>query len=279
MIKTGRWNWKTILSADSKKMLKNIVLEIGKITISFFYFIGDLMIMSTRAIIAVKKIPTYTEQLIKNFGYIGRDSLPLLVTSSVFMGLVVGLQVGMGAGPFTPPWVMGGIIIKLVFLEMGPIIFGLLLANRVSAGISSEIGEMNVTEQIDALRTSAIDPIEYIVMPRLLASVLAVPILIVWGDLISLIFAFISTYFTEGLTWTGFVKGMRGGFAPTDMYTSIIKGVVFGIIIALIGCYFGLQAKHGAKGVGKATTFAVIWSSIILIIMDYLISAILSFIW
>lgn len=260
-------------------MLKTLIIKIGKFTYSFFNSIGDFTVMSIKTMIALKKVPTYIEQVIKSFVYIGKDSTPLLVTSAVFMGLVVGLQVGMGAGPFTPPWVEGGIIIKLVLLEMGPIIFGLLLAGRVSSGISSEIGEMNVTEQIDALRTSAIDPIEYIVMPRLLSGFFAVPLLIIWGDIISIIFAFISTYFTNGLTWPGFVKGMRSGFVPTDMYTSVIKGFVFGIIIILLGCFFGLRAQHGAKGVGKATTSAVIWSSIVLIIMDYLISAILSFIW
>ena len=241
--------------------------------------VGNFTVMSFKTFVALKKVATYADQVLKSFIYVGRDSIPLLVTSSVFMGLVVGLQVGKGAGPLTPPWVIGGIVVRLVFLEMGPIIFGLLLAGRISAGISSEIGEMNVTEQIDALRTSAIDPVEYIVMPRLLAGILAVPILIVWGDLISIILGFVSTYFAIGLSWSTFLKGMRDGFVSTDMYTSIIKGFVFGIIITLFGSYFGLKAEHGAKGVGRATTYAVIWSSMILIIVDYLLSAILSFIW
>ena len=235
--------------------------------------------MGLKSISALKKTPIYIEQVIKSFDYIGLGSLPLLVTSSVFMGLVVGLQVGMGAGPLTPPWVEGGIIIKLVFLEMGPIVFGLLLAGRISAGIAAETGEMNVTEQIDALRTSAIDPVEYLVMPRLLAAIIAIPILIIWGDLISIFFGFVSTHFITGLSWPGYVRGMRGGFQATDMFTSIIKGFVFGIIITQFGCYFGINARQGAKGVGRATTYAVIWSSIILIIVDYLLSGVLSLIW
>ncbi len=260
-------------------MFKKLTIKVGKSTISFFSSIGDLALMSFKTASALKKAPTYMEQVVKSFNYVGINSLPLLLTSAVFMGLVVGLQVGMGSGPLTPPWVEGGIIIKLVLLEMGPIVFGLLLAGRISAGIAAETGEMNVTEQIDALRTSAIDPVEYIVMPRLLAGIIAIPLLIVWGDLISIFFGFVSTHFITGLSWPGYVKGMRGGFHSTDMYTSIIKGFVFGIIITQFGCYFGINARHGAKGVGRATTNAVIWASIILIIVDYLLSGILSLIW
>ncbi len=254
-------------------MFKRILTRIGTLTVSFLSSLGNVSIVSVKALIAVRKIHTYTDQLIESFIYIGRDSLPLLLASSAFLGLVVGLQIGIGASPLTPRWVQGGIIIKLIFLEMGPVVFGLLLAGRISSGISSEIGEMSVTEQIDALRTSAIDPVEYIVMPRVLAGTVAVPMLIVWGDIVSILSAFASDHMSTGLTWATFVMGMREAFVPKDLYTSVVKGVIFGMVITLFGCYFGLQAKHGAKGVGKSTTYAVIWASIVIIIMDYAISA------
>lgn len=260
-------------------MLKRFIKEIGGIAVSFINSLGNLTIMSFKALIAVRKSHTYIDQIIESFVYIGKDSLALLVTTSLFMGLVIGVHIGSQTLNLTPPWVEGGIILKLVLLEMGPIISGLVLAGRVGAGISSEIGEMNVTEQIDALRSTAIDPIEYIVMPRVLAGMFAIPILIIWGDLISILFGFISTSLSIGLTWSGFVKGMESVFEPTDVYTSIIKGFIFGIIITLFGCYFGLQAKQGAKGVGKATTYAVVWSSIVIIIMDFIISVSLLLIW
>lgn len=254
-------------------MVRRVLTRIGRLTVSFLSSLGDVAVVSLRALIAVKKVHTYIDQLIESFVYIGRDSIPLLLASSGFLGLVVGLQIGIGGSPLTPRWVQGGIIIKLIFLEMGPVVFGLLLAGRIGSGISSEIGEMSVTEQIDALRTSAIDPVEYIVMPRVLAGTLAIPMLIVWGDIVSILCAFLSDHLSTGLTWATFVVGMRVAFVPKDMYTSIVKGVIFGIVITLFGCYFGLQAKHGAKGVGKSTTYAVIWASIVIIIMDYAISA------
>lgn len=254
-------------------MLKRALTRVGSVTVSFLSSLGNVSIVSWKTLVAVKKAHIYVDQLIESFIYIGRDSIPLLASSSAFLGLVVGLQIGIGASPLTPLWVQGGIIIKLIFLEMGPVVFGLLLAGRISSGISSEIGEMSVTEQIDALRTSAIDPVEYIVMPRVLAGTIAVPMLIVWGDIVSILCAFVSDHLSTGLPWATFVYGMRVAFVPKDMYTSIIKGVIFGMIITLFGCYFGLQAKHGAKGVGKSTTYAVIWASIVIIIMDYAISA------
>lgn len=254
-------------------MLRRALTRIGSVTVSFLSSLGNLSIVSVKTLVAVKKVHIYIDQLIESFVYIGRDSIPLLAASSAFMGLVVGLQIGMGATPLTPLWVQGGVIVKLVFLEMGPVVFGLLLAGRISSGISSEIGEMSVTEQIDALRTSAIDPIEYIVMPRVVAGTIAVPMLIVWGDFVSILSAFVSDHLSTGLPWLTFVFGMREAFVPKDLYTSIIKGVIFGMVMTLFGCYFGLQAKHGAKGVGKSTTYAVIWASIVIIIMDYAISA------
>ncbi len=254
-------------------MFRRLFTRIGSLSVSFLGSLGNVSVVSFKTIVALRKVHVYVDQLIESFVYIGRDSIPLLLASSAFLGLVVGLQIGIGASPLTPLWVQGGIIIKLIFLEMGPVVFGLLLAGRISSGISSEIGEMSVTEQIDALRTSAIDPIEYIVMPRVLAGTIAVPMLIVWGDIVSILCAFLSDHLSTGMPWMTFVFGMRQAFVPKDMYTSIIKGVIFGTIITLFGCYFGLQAKHGAKGVGKSTTYAVIWASIVIIIMDYAISA------
>lgn len=261
------------MTTTGRISIEGEIRKIGRLAISFLTSLGRLSIMGMKTLLAVKKVHIYADQITESFTYIGRDSFPLLLASSAFMGLVVGLQIGMGSGPLTPAWVEGGVVIKLVLLEMGPIIFGLLLAGRVSSGIASEIGEMNVTEQIDALRTAAIDPVEYIVMPRVLAGVLAVPILIVWGDIISILFAYASMYLSVGMAWSGFLEGMRAAFVPKDMYTSVIKGFVFGLIITLFGCYFGLQASHGAKGVGRSTTFAVIWASIVIIILDYGISA------
>ncbi len=260
-------------------MIKNQIQSIGRTTITYFEGLGSLTLLFLHSISAIKKSYKYIDQIIDGFLYIGRFSMPIIIITSIFMGLVLGVQIGTQISPETPRWVEGGLILRAVLLEMGPVVTGLILAGRVGSGIASEIGEMKVTEQIDAFRTTGIDPVEYLVMPRLLAGMIAIPVLVIYADTITVLFGFVSSYFTINLTWAGFVKGMRHVFVATDVYTSIIKGFVFSLVITTFGCYFGLNAGHGARGVGRATTHAVIWSSIVLLILDYIISAVLFFIW
>ena len=168
---------------------------------------------------------------------------------------------------------------RSILLEMGPIIIGLILSGRVASGIASELGAMKVTEQIDALRVLAIDPVEFLVMPRLVAAMIAVPVLLVFADTTGIFAGYISSHFTIHLTWEGFVKGMRHVFNQRDVYTSLIKALIFGIVIIIFGSFFGLNSKRGAKGVGRATTLAVVWSSVEILALDYIISAVLFFVW
>jgi len=260
-------------------MINEKIRTVGRASIAYFEGLGSLTLLFFHSLIASRKSFKFIDQIIDGFLYIGRFSIPIIIITSVFMGLVLGVQIGTQISPETPRWVEGGLILRAVLLEMGPVITGLILAGRVASGIASEIGEMKVTEQIDAFRTTGIDPVEFLVMPRLVAGMIAIPVLVIYADTIAVLFGFISSYFTINLTWAGFVKGMRHVFVATDVYTSIIKGFIFSIVITTFGNYFGLNAGHGARGVGKATTHAVIWASIVILILDYIISAVLFFIW
>jgi len=260
-------------------MLSSLFESIGSISIAYFQSLGRLTTLSVKSVLAMRRVHLYMEQVVGAFIYIGRYSFPIVFITSMFMGLVLGVQIGTQIGPSTPKWAEGGLIFRSVLLEMGPVVTGLILAGRVSSGIASEIGAMKVTEQIDALRTTAINPVEFLVMPRVLAGMIAIPVLVIYSDTIAVLFGFVSSYFTIDLSWAGFVKGVRHVFVPTDVFTSIIKGYFFGVIVTIFGCFFGLEAGHGARGVGRATTHAVIWASIVVLILDYIISALLFFIW
>jgi len=260
-------------------MLRKLINKIGHFSVNYFESTGQLVIMSAKTFLAIRKAHNYIDQIIEQFVFIGRYSLPIISIASLFMGLVLGVQIGTQISPQTPAWVEGGLILRSILLEMGPVITALILAGRVSSGIASEMGAMKVTEQIDALRTMAIDPIEYLVMPRLIAGMIAVPVLLVFADTIAIFAGFISSTFTINLNWAGFVKGMRHVFKQFDVYTSLIKAFIFGIVVVLSGCFFGMKSGHGAKGVGKATTHAVVWAMIEILILDYIISATLYFIW
>jgi len=259
--------------------LEKFFVGIGRVTILFFESYGRLTIMSVKSFAAIRKSPFYVAQIIEQFVMIGRRSLPIVAITSIFMGLVLGVQIGTQISATTPAWIEGGLILRAILLEMGPVVTGLILAGRVASGVASELGAMKVTEQIDAFRTLAIDPIEFLVMPRLVAAMIAVPVLLVFADTFALMAGFVSSYFTINLSWTGFVKGMQHVFVASDVYASLIKAFIFGIVIVIMGCYFGLNAKKGAKGVGTATTLAVVWASIEVLVFDYIISAVLYFIW
>jgi len=252
---------------------------IGRLTLKFFITYGRLTIMTGQALLALRRLPRYLDQVIEQYIYIGKRSLPLICVGSIFMGLLMGVQIGTQISETTPVWVEGGLILRTVLLEMGPIIMGIVLAGRVGSGIASELGTMQITEQVDALRTMGINPIEYLVMPRILSGVIAFTMMIVFVDFLALLAAFVSSYFTVDMTWTGFVRGMRHSYVQSDVFTSLIKASIFGFIVTAFGSFFGLQASAGAKGVGNSTTKAVIWSSLSVIVLDYIISATLYMVW
>ncbi len=251
--------------------------KIGSYTKSTIEGYGRLSIMLFHAFSSIRKFHLYISEIVEQFIYIGRRSLPIVIITSIFIGLALGVQIGTQMSPLTPPWVEGGLILRSILLEMGPIIIGLILSGRVAAGIAAEIGTMKVTEQLDALRSFAIDPIEYLVMPRLIAAMFAVPALLVFADFFGIIAGFISSYFTINLGWEGFLKGMHHNFYISDVFTSLIKAFIFGIVIVIFGSYFGFNSNRGASGVGKATTLAVVWSSVDILMLDYVISAFLFF--
>lgn len=259
--------------------MRSFIIKIGQKSIKFLKGYGRLTIMSFRALWSFRKIPGYVSQIVDQFIYIGRRSLPLVLLTSAFVGLALGVQIGTQMSPSTPAWVEGGLILRSILLEMGPIIIGLILSGRVASGIASELGAMKVTEQIDALRVLAIDPVEYLVMPRMVAAIVAIPVLLVFADTVGILAGYFSSHFTINLTWEGFIKGMRHVFNEQDVYTSLIKALIFGQVIILFGSFFGLNSGRGAKGVGKATTLAVVWASLEILTLDYIISAILFFVW
>lgn len=259
--------------------MKKLFTKIGNKTISILSQYGRLTIMAFHSFVSFRKAHFYIPQIIEQFIYIGRRSLPLVLLTSIFMGLALGVQIGTQMSSSTPAWIEGGLILRSILLEMGPVIIGLILAGRISSGIASELGAMKVTEQIDALRSMAVDPVEYLIMPRMIAAMIAVPVLMVFADTFAIFSGFWSAHFTIGLTWEGFVKGMQHVFNATDVYANLIKAEVFGLVIIVFGAYFGLNSQRGAKGVGMATTHAVVWSSLEILALDYIISAILFFVW
>jgi phospholipid/cholesterol/gamma-HCH transport system permease protein len=208
------------------------------------------------------------EQMVK----IGIGSLPLALVTAVFVGMVFAVQIAgefvkFGAGKY-----VGGIMGIAMARELGPAITGIVIAARVAAAITAEIGTMRVTEQIDALKAMGTNPIRYLVVPRFIAAALMLPLLTVLADVIGFTGGYLVATFMGKINPVEYMETAQRLLSLWDVYGGLIKTVIFGMLIAIIACYKGLSTKGGAKGVGEATTSSVVTSLIALFIVNYFLS-------
>lgn len=206
---------------------------------------------------------------------IGVRSLPIVLLISAFAGVVTALQTG-HQFTGTVPWsIVGSIVSTSVILELGPVLTGLILAGRVGARIAAELGTMRVTEQIDALETIARDPVSYLLVPRILAGVLMVPVLVVFADAMGFFSGLLASVTTLPMTVADFLEGARLYNKPFDFAYSEIKAVAFGVALTAIPCYIGFTTTGGAEGVGRATTQAVVASSVVILLLNTVLARML----
>ena len=206
---------------------------------------------------------------------IGYFSLPVVGLTAFFTGGALALQIYVGSNRFGVEAVVPNIVVLGITRELGPVIAGLMVAGRVAAAIAAEIGTMRVTEQIDALTTLSTNPIKYLVVPRLIAAVVTLPLLVACGRLIGVFGGYVVA--TESLGFNGpiYLKNTVDFVTHSDVISGVIKVAVFGFIIALMGCYNGFHSKGGAQGVGAATTYAVVSSSILILAANYFLTSLL----
>jgi phospholipid/cholesterol/gamma-HCH transport system permease protein len=198
-----------------------------------------------------------------------------VVLTSIFVGAVSALQSDYQFENSVPLIMMGSVIARTVVIELGPVLTALVVGGRVGASIAAELGTMRVTEQIDALETMAFSPIRYLAVPRLLAATLMIPVITVFADLLAILGGLVVAVFRIGMSAHLYFKGMRLFFQVQDIYGGLIKSVVFGMIIAVMGCYYGFVTEGGAEGVGQATTRAVVASCVMILISDYFLAEVI----
>lgn len=211
-----------------------------------------------------------TDQMIK----IGIHSLPIILIIAFFAGMVTSVQTGYQFQGYVPVYLVGSIVLESVVLELAPVLGALVLSGRVGATIAAEIGTMKVTEQIDAMEVMAMDPILYIAIPRILAGMFMLPILVVFADLIGVLSGMVVAVNTMDLSVLEFVRGMREFFKTKDAFFGLTKAFAFGLTITSIGCYQGFKVRpgSGAEGVGAATTNTVVVSCVLILVLDYLLA-------
>ncbi len=211
--------------------------------------------------------------LVQEMMAFGVASLPLVLFSAVFTGMVAAVQAAYQMQGLVPAIWLGAGICRAVLIELGPVLTALVVAGRVGAGIAAELGTMRVTEQIDALETMAIDPVAFLVMPRFVAGAVMAPVLTVFANFVALAGGWLVSVTSVGISTQLYLDGLRFHFHTRDLMGGIVKAVFFGVIIATAGCFYGFGAEGGAKGVGTATTKAVVAAAVLILVFDYVISA------
>jgi len=237
-----------------------------------FRVLGSFTIFTIETIRTVVFLPKRRYVLLNQLKQIGYDSILLIMVTSAFTGLVTALQATYQTKGYMPLSLISVMVAKSSMIELSPVLSSLVLAGKVGATISAEIGSMKVTEQIDALESMSVNPHEYLYMPKVLATVTMLPILTLFSVFIAIISAFIFSNEIFGVSFETFFSNMKIFFEPMDLWIGVIKALVFGFIISSIATFTGATTKNGAEGVGQATTKTVIYSSIGILMMDFLIA-------
>lgn len=215
------------------------------------------------------------KRVLEQLAHVGVDSIPLVLLVGVFAGAIIAWQGAYQFKGMVSLSVLGGQVARIVFMEMAPVMVAMVIAGRVGASMAAELGTMVVGEQISALRVLAIDPVRYLVMPRFLGLALMMPVLNVFAMCIALLGAFaVSTYFLN-ISHQTFFQSVQDFFQAGDIWGGMMKSLIFGTSIALIGCYKGLYTKGGAKGVGKSTISAFVYAAIFILLADFMLWVVL----
>ena len=253
----------------------NVFAAVGRVSLTLLGEIGRLAVFTLDAVTACVRPPIYWHLILQQMMRIGYFSLPVVGLTAFFTGGVLALQIYTGASRYGAEAFVPAVVMIGITRELGPVIAGLMVAGRVAAAIAAELGTMRVTEQIDALTTLATNPIKYLVVPRLIAAVISMPILVAIADSIGVFGGYVAS--TESLGFTGsiYLKNTIDFATTQDIMSGLIKAAAFGFIIALMGCYNGFQSKGGAQGVGAATTNAVVSASIMILAANYILTNLL----
>ncbi|HEU0016017.1 MAG TPA: ABC transporter permease [Longimicrobium sp.] len=211
---------------------------------------------------------TWMAHLPEQMRKLGVNSLPIALFLSAFTGIVLALQASYTFTGAIPLYFVGTLVGKTMILELGPVLTGLSLSGRIGANIAAELGTMRVSEQIDALETMAYNPIAYLVVPRVLAGTLMVPVIVIFANVIGITAGWITAINMLDMSTQQFIRGLRLFYEPFDITYSVIKATSFGFVITIIGCYQGFNTRGGAEGVGVATTRAVVISGMLILVLD-----------
>lgn len=245
---------------------------IGRSVMGLFAGVGRVSIYAGATVSHLFRPPFYPREFLIQLMQIGFLSLPVVGLTALFTGGALALQIYSGGARFNAEAVVPSIVAIGMVRELGPVLGGLMVAGRVAAAIAAEIGTMKVTEQIDALVTLSTNPLKYLTLPRVLAATLSLPLLVAIGDSIGIFGGYLVGTTRLGFNAANYIQNTVDFLEAWDVISGMIKGAVFGFIVAMMGCYHGMNSGKGAAGVGRATTNAVVSASILILASNYILT-------
>ncbi|MBC8064968.1 MAG: ABC transporter permease [Chlorobia bacterium] len=248
--------------------------SIGSPFHALFVFVGEVSIIFFDALRRLFKRPTEWRETVDQMAFIGVASVPIVALTAFFAGAVLSLYLSQFLSEYGATAFVGATVGLTVTREIGPVLAGLMVAARCGSAMAAQIGSMAVTEQIDALKMLSVHPTNYLVIPRVIASITMMPILALIG-MWSGIFGGYLIAMTKGISGGAFMNSVVQFTEPSDILSGMTKAPFFGLIIALVACQQGLRTKNGAVGVGRATTNAVVISMVLVYVVDYLLASVM----
>lgn len=245
---------------------------LGRPVLAALAAIGRVAFFAASVIGHIFRPPFYPREFLHALMQIGWFSLPVVGLTAVFTGGALALQIYSGGARFNAEAVVPSIVAIGMVRELGPVLGGLMVAARVASSIAAEIGTMKVTEQIDALVTLSTNPIKYLAVPRVLAATIAVPVLVAVGDAIGIAGGWLVGVNRLGFNSTTYLQNTVDFLETWDVVSGLWKGAAFGFIVALMGCYHGMNSGRGAQGVGAATKSAVVGASVLILAANYILT-------
>ncbi len=253
-------------------LILNAIAALGRGAIASCRATGALAIFAVTGLIHIVLPPIYPRLVGRTLVGMGFLSLPVVALTAIFAGMVIALQSYSGFARYSAQSQTATIVVLSVTRELGPVLASLMMAGRAGAAMAAELGTMRVTDQIDALQTLSTNPMKFLVAPRLLAGIVAMPLLVVVADILGVLGGFIVCTLKLGFDGPSYIQSTFSVLEPVDVLSGLAKAAVFGFIIALSGCFHGYRSRGGAEGVGSATTSAVVMASVLILALDYVMT-------
>jgi phospholipid/cholesterol/gamma-HCH transport system permease protein len=275
MMVEERWRLTQAIKAPTEGPTYEPVHRLGRMVLRAATHMGRFSYLVVEILRGLGEWRIWVSRTFEQAQQVGIGSLFIVLLTAAFAGGVTSLQAGYQFTGGIPVYFAAGVIVQSIILELGPVLTAMVLAGRIGARYAAELGTMRVTEQIDALESLGRSPVSHLVIPRVVAGTLMMPILVIFADFTGILSGWAAATQTLQITNADFIYGARYFFKPYDLWYSLVKSLFFGLAVTLVPCYMGFNTQKGAEGVGRATTAAVVTASVLILALDAFLSQIL----